>query len=684
MIKSINIKVRNAQQYPKDITKIVSPRPGYVMIDADYSQIEYRVLTALANNVGLAELFKNPDSDYHTLMASLMFEVPYAQVTKQMRSQAKSFNFGIPYGMGPGSLAILLTGRNTKQTRDEAIEKTEQYFKNQPNTRKFFDNVKEMAQVNRYTKTQFNRYRYYSFTDKDGNVNNAKKAAALRQAGNAVIQGCLDGNTRIQTKEFGIMKIKDLVGYSGEVWDGYKWSHGDVLYSGEKRKCIIRFKNGQKFICSPIHKFLPCGLSADVEDNYIECQNLKPGTIVEINWNSDLCVDIPDEVEKKFEDFCSSINADYDETCIDSPLFFLDMEVESVEITDEYIDMYDVCNTDGGYYVADGIITHNTAADIFKISVARNFSYIRRNRLFGDFLIINMVHDEQLMEINVNKLNIQRIARDVMYNMQYDLDGYPPLFIGAGVGLNWAFAKGGDAEMHPNLLKQLADEADNMPIRKEVETETDVNDVLAYFQARIKKFSREKIAAYLMDPANQGTDMHPAIVALLNDKFNVGTKDMSPDELTRFNLEHFIDENQLPVSISLFLSGNAEAAEKDVEEDEEYDEDDEDELTEEEYEKQFTLIDESDKLFGASVQDLIATFGVCLLKQQKICGVDTRNIYYKVKDSVVDYLTAHVCDWEDPDGLEISFLTDANVLNRTGIKVKNVKATEIEKRLKGK
>ena len=339
MIKSINIKVRNAQQYPKDITKIVSPRPGYVMIDADYSQIEYRVLTALANNQGLAELFKNPDSDYHTLMASLMFEVPYAQVTKQMRSQAKSFNFGIPYGMGPGSLAILLTGRNTKQTRDEAIEKTEQYFKNQPNTRKFFDNVKEMAQVNRYTKTQFNRYRYYSFTDKDGNVNNAKKAAALRQAGNAVIQGCLDGNTRIQTKEFGIMKIKDLVGYSGEVWDGYKWSHGDVLYSGEKRKCIIRFKNGQKFICSPIHKFLPCGLSADVEDNYIECQNLKPGTIVEINWNSDLCVDIPDEVEKKFEDFCSSINADYDETCIDSPLFFLDMEVESVEITDEFIDM---------------------------------------------------------------------------------------------------------------------------------------------------------------------------------------------------------------------------------------------------------------------------------------------------------------------------------------------------------
>ena len=152
----------------------------------------------------------------------------------------------------------------------------------------------------------------------------------------------------------------------------------------------------------------------------------------------------------------------------------------------------------------------------------------------------------------------------------------------------------------------------------------------------------------------------------------------------RFNLEHFIEENNLPVNISWFLAGNAEAAEKDIEEDDEYDEDDEDELTEEEYERQFTLLDESDKMFGASVQDLIATFGICLLKQQKVCGIDTRNIYYKVKDAVVDYLTTHVCDWEDPDGLEVTFLTDANVLNRTGIKVKNVRASELEKRLNRK
>lgn len=673
----------NAQQYPKAITKIVAPRPGYVMIDADYSQIEYRVLTALAKNDYLATLFKNPDSDYHTLMASLMFEVDYASVTKDMRSQAKSFNFGIPYGMGPGSLAILLTGRNTKQTRDEAIEKTEQYFKNQPNTKKFFENVKEQAQVNKYTRTLFNRYRYYSFVDKDGKVNNAKKAAALRQAGNAVIQGCLDGNTRIQTKELGIMKIKDLVGYSGEVWDGEKWSHGDILYSGKKQKCIITFINGQKIICSPIHKFLKADTDPNDINNYIECQNLKNGDLIEYNKCSELKIEeydfilsssFPQEVEYDDEEWGLHV---YEIVPGQNGL-----DVESVEITDEYIDMYDVCNTDGGYYVADGIITHNTAADIFKLSVARNFSYIRNNRLYGDFLIINMVHDEQLTEINVEKLNIQRIARDMMYNMQYNIEGFPPLYIGAGVGMNWAFAKGGDAEMHPLLLQQLADEADVIDIRKPVQDNTSPKDVVDYFQQRIKKFSREKLIAYLTDPENWHKAMHPANVSLLNDKFSGERAKLGLDTagLTAANLEAFIEENNLNVRPEWFVASDNSA--KDEEEDKDFDEDDEnEELDEYDADYQFTMVDESDKVFGASLHDLISTFKIYVIKD-KVVGIDTRDMYYKTKDAVVDYLSVHACDEEDPHGMEVVFLTDANVLNRTGIKVKGLNLRELEARYK--
>jgi DNA polymerase-1 len=84
-----------------------------------------------------------------------MYGVPYASVTPKMRSDAKSFNFGIPYGMGFRSLAILLTGRCGVSEVEEAKEKYELYFKDQPNVRTFFNKVKEMALVNKYTKTKW-------------------------------------------------------------------------------------------------------------------------------------------------------------------------------------------------------------------------------------------------------------------------------------------------------------------------------------------------------------------------------------------------------------------------------------------------------------------------------------------------------------------------------------------------
>lgn len=692
----------NAQQYPKAITKIVIPRDGYAMMDADYSQIEYRVLTALAGNTKLATLFSDPDSDYHTLMASLMYNVPYEAVTPVMRSASKSFNFGIPYGMGLGSLAILLTGKNTPQTRDEAAEKYEMYFANQPETRKFFEKVKEMAQVNKYTKTLFNRYRYYSFEGKDGKVDNAKKAAALRQAGNAVIQGCLDGNTKIETKEHGIVAIKDVVGYSGQVWNGKKWTHGDVLYSGKKQKCIITFSNGQQFICSPIHKFLKDCKDASNIENYIECKNLVKGDIIAINKCSELTVNIPKDVEKKFIEFSSRLEEDSDETCITSPLCFIDLQVESVEITDEYIDMYDVCNTDDGYYVADGIITHNTAADIFKIGVARNFSFIRENNLFGDVLIINMVHDEQLIEVNVQKLNMQRVLAEVGQNMQFKIEGFPPLYIGAGIGKAWGYAKGKMAEIHPVLLAEMTEEAKSIPLRRnDTSTPVDVNEVLKYFDNRVYEFRRKKVADYLVNPENWHNVLHPAIGGLINLQFNYGRGDdakayvgpngehYTDQEFLEMNLQDFINENNLNVTTDLF---KASELKDEVEEDKEYSDDDEDgEFNElesmaedEDVEKTFRLIDEADKTFGASMHDMISIFGCCVLPEHKVCGVDTRNLHFRKKDDIIDYLTQFVCDKDDEGALQIVFLTDANILNYTGVYVKNINSAKLEKIYKSK
>lgn len=641
----------NAQQYPKAITGICIPRDGYVMMDADYSQIEYRVLTALAGNTELAQLFADPDSDYHTLMASKMYGVDYAAVTPKMRSDAKSFNFGIPYGMGFKSLAILLTGNSKPSSVDEAKEKYELYFKNQPRTRKFFDQVKEMALVNKYTRTHWCRYRYYSFTDANGNENNARKGAALRQAGNAVIQGCLGGDTLIQTKEFGIVKIKDVAGKRLHVWDGTSWALGDITYSGKKQKCIVTFSTGQEFVCSPIHKFLIS--SANGDKNFIECCDLKYGDAVVYNKRSSLTVN-----GYKWHDSKD-----------------LNLTVKSVAITDEYIDMYDVCNTDNGYYVADGVITHNTAADIFKISVARNFMYIRENHLQGLLLIINMIHDEQLFEVNVQKLNMQRVLADVGKNMQFKVEGFPPLYIGAGIGPAWGKAKGKMAEIHPLLLEQFTEEAKDIPIFHEDKV-VDTNEVLKYFAKRVLDFRRKKVRDYICDPNNYNKDLHPAIGNLLNLQFTYGhDKDkegLNDKEFTQLCLDEFIKHEGIQGVDSSMFKAKEESME-DVEEDAEYTDGDEENDDDVEIgDSMFTVVDESDMVFGATIQDLIHQFKFFISPKYKVCGIDAIDMYYTKKDELVDYLCQHICD-EDADGaMQIVFLQPGNILNRTGLYVNNI------------
>lgn len=507
----------NAQQYPKAVTNIVCSRPGYVMADADFSQIEYRVLVALSGEEFLAKLFEDPDNDYHTLMASLMYGVPYASVTPKMRGDAKSFNFGIPYGMGLGSLAILLSGINTPSTREEAAQKYELYFKDQPKTRKFFDQVKEMAQVNKYTKTFWNRYRYYSFTDADGRENNARKAAALRQAGNAIIQG--------------------------------------------------------------------------------------------------------------------------------------------------------------------------TAADVFKISVARNFMYIRENGLMGLLLIVNMIHDEQLFEVNVQKLNMQRVLADIGRNMQFKIEGFPPLFIGAGIGPVWAKAKGKMAEIHPYLLDKLTEEAQNIPLWRTETEPQDTKDVLKYFADRVYDFRKEKVSEYILNTDNYYKDLHPAIGNLLNLQFTYGhNKDaegLKDDAFTLLCLEEFIKNNNITGVDSKYFMAKDDAME-DIEEDSEYtDEDDEDGNDELEiYDGTFTLIDESTVVYGATIQDLIAQFGFFVSPDYKVCGINSMHLSYTKKDELVEYLYSHICDYEDEGSMELVFLQEGNILMRTGLFVNKINGSDVETRMK--
>lgn len=507
----------NAQQYPKVVTKIVIPRDNCVYIDADYSQIEYRVLVGMAQEEYFLQKFKDPDTDYHTLQAANMYGVDYAAVTKSMRSDAKSFNFGIPYGMGFKSLAVLLFGQCEEQHVEEAKVKYEMYFKDQPKVRGFFEDVKAGATTNKYTSTLFNRRRYYRFTDKEGNFNPRFRAAALRQAGNAVIQG--------------------------------------------------------------------------------------------------------------------------------------------------------------------------TAADIFKIAVARLYSFTKANDLFGAFYVVNMVHDECLMEIDVTKLNAKAMLREVVNCMQYEVEGLPPLYIGAGFDMDWAHAKGGDAELHPTLVEEIKQSQKGVSIF-DVKLNTpkqvidDLNETNLDFRIR-------KVKNYLLDPANHGKLIHPVIGSMLNTFFSFGlppvpddVKDPKvPEQRLKNVLRLFIENFDLDVHIDNFVL--SVSTQKDEDEDVEYEDEDENENDADEndnnlYAAEFTLIDESDKLYGVSLAEIIDMYSLIVSEELHVIGIDVRNITYTESEKIIRYVKNHIVENSSDGDYRLVLLGTNNVLKYSPYYLRDSKGYHIK------
>lgn len=673
----------NSQQLPKSVTKIIVPRDNYIEIDADFSQIEYRTMTALAMEAHLIEQFRDPDSDFHTIMASVMYQVPYASVTPEMRSSAKSFNFGIPYGMGLKSLSILLFGDSTQEHVEKAKELYELYFKDQQNIRKFFDRAKETASVYKFNKTYFNRVRAYSFVDAEGNFSEAKKAMALRQAGNFIIQGCLSGDTIIQTKEYGFTKIKDVAncGERLHIWDGKDWTKGDVLYSGKKRKCIITLNDDRQIVCSPNHKFLV--VYEDGNTEFTKCEHLidsnKSAKPHRIAVNKVYAFKNSEPIIKGF------VNKDIDSLC-----------VKTLEITDEEIDMYDIYNTDRGYFVADGVITHNSSADIFKIAVARNFSFIRRNKLFGKILITNMVHDEMLFEVDCNCINVKKALAEIIKNMEFKLEGFPPLYVGAGVNMSWASAKGKMSEIHPVLANTFIDEAENLSIYSDKPVKN--TDIQTYFNNRVYQFRVNKIIDYLKDENNHNKEISPIIGNLLSLQFDYGVNKEFDSKYTEENgyskeeiemhkknipleqLKRFIADKEVDIDPNLFKGATIE-----IEKDKDVAYSDEDDLDVDEFENEsnhiFALIEEDTSKYGISIQDLIKEFGLFVSVEMSICGIDLKKVNKSKKEDLYKMLEEHECNFDDEGSLQVVFLGANNNLIRTDVYVNNLTTVDVADRL---
>ncbi len=131
----------------------VPSKPGYVFLDADYNQIELRVLAHMAGDERLIDAFVS-GVDIHRLTASQVFNTPLELVTDKQRSAAKAVNFGIVYGIGAFSLS-----EDLQITRKEAQQYIDRYFETYPKVKAYLDKTIEQAKIDGYASTIYNRHR---------------------------------------------------------------------------------------------------------------------------------------------------------------------------------------------------------------------------------------------------------------------------------------------------------------------------------------------------------------------------------------------------------------------------------------------------------------------------------------------------------------------------------------------
>ena len=214
-----NIPIRTERG--REVRKAFVPRnEEYTLLAADYSQIELRIIAALSKEETMIEAFKKGE-DIHASTASRVFNVPLEEVTREQRSNAKTVNFGIIYGVSAFGLS-----NQTDLTRSESKELIDTYYKTYPKLRNYISDQVDFAREHGYVQTVLGRRRYL----KDINSANAVvRGAAERNAVNAPIQGSAADIIKIaminihkKLKE-GNYKTKMLLQVHDElVFDAYK------------------------------------------------------------------------------------------------------------------------------------------------------------------------------------------------------------------------------------------------------------------------------------------------------------------------------------------------------------------------------------------------------------------------------------------------------------------------------
>ena len=250
-----NIPIRTERG--RQVRKAFIPRDeNYTLLAADYSQIELRIIAALSEEETMINAFKNGE-DIHASTASKVFNVPLNAVTREQRSNAKTVNFGIIYGVSAFGLS-----NQTDLSRSEAKELIDTYYATYPKLRNFISEQVDFARDNGYVQTVLGRRRYL----KDINSRNAVvRGAAERNAVNAPIQGSAADIIKIaminihKKLEEGNYKTKMLLQVHDElVFDVYKPELESI-----KTLVKTEMENAYKLD-------VPLDVDLDIGDNWLE------------------------------------------------------------------------------------------------------------------------------------------------------------------------------------------------------------------------------------------------------------------------------------------------------------------------------------------------------------------------------------------------------------------------------
>ncbi|MCT4628967.1 DNA polymerase I [Winogradskyella sp.] len=250
-----NIPIRTERG--RQVRKAFIPRnEDYTLLAADYSQIELRIIAALSEEETMIEAFKNGE-DIHASTASKVFNVPISEVTREQRSNAKTVNFGIIYGVSAFGLS-----NQTNLTRSESKELIDTYYATYPKLKNYIQDQVDFARDNGYVQTVLGRRRYLKDID---SRNAVVRGAAERNAVNAPIQGSAADIIKIAMINIhkrlneGNYKTKMLLQVHDElVFDVYK-----PELEGLKNLIKTEMENAYQLS-------VPLDVSLDIGDNWLE------------------------------------------------------------------------------------------------------------------------------------------------------------------------------------------------------------------------------------------------------------------------------------------------------------------------------------------------------------------------------------------------------------------------------